>query len=114
MNNFVTSLPAQAAARCIINTAQSIGLLESPIAVSNELAEAEKMRATYERYKQDAERTIGKRLKDSEKMLEDAKNKAAAVMESAKASSTFVFAQLDEIRKKQEAANFGEELELCQ
>ena len=86
-------------------------LEQSRVEMEKRLAEAEKMRATYERYKQDAERTIGKRLKDSEKMLEDAKNKAAAVMESAKASSTFVFAQLDEIRKKQEAANFGEELE---
>jgi hypothetical protein len=43
MNDFVTSLPAQAAARCIVNTANSIGLLDAPIAVSNELAEAEKM-----------------------------------------------------------------------
>lgn len=42
MNDFVTSLPAQAAARCIINTAQSLGLLDAPVAVSNELAEAEK------------------------------------------------------------------------
>ena len=33
------------------------------------------------------------------------------MMESAKASSTYVFAQLEQVRKKQEAANFGEELE---
>ncbi len=86
-------------------------LEKSRLEMEKRLDEAEKMRVTYEKYKADAERTIGKRLKDSEKMLEDAKNKAAAVMESAKASSTFVFAQLEEIRKKQEAANFGEELE---
>ena len=43
MNDFVTSLPAQAVARCIINTARSQGLLNSPVAVSNELAEAEKV-----------------------------------------------------------------------
>ena len=43
MNQFVTSLPAQAAARCIIETARSQGLLDRPVAVSNELAEAEKM-----------------------------------------------------------------------
>jgi len=42
MNNFVTSVPAQAAARCIIETARSLNLLDSPVAVSNELAEAEK------------------------------------------------------------------------
>lgn len=42
MNNFVTSLPAQAVAKCIIGTARSLNMLEQPIAVSNELAEAEK------------------------------------------------------------------------
>ena len=41
-NSFVTSLPAQAAARCIIETARSQGLLDHPVAVANELAEAEK------------------------------------------------------------------------
>ena len=56
-------------------------LEKSRMEMEKRLAEAEEMRATYQRYKQDAERTIGKRLKDSEKMLEDAKNKAAAVME---------------------------------
>ncbi len=43
MNDFVTSLPAQAAAGCIIETARAQGLLDRPVAVSNELAEAEKM-----------------------------------------------------------------------
>ena len=42
MNDFITSMPAQAAARCIIETARSMHMLEHPIAVSNELAEAEK------------------------------------------------------------------------
>ncbi|MBR2624867.1 MAG: hypothetical protein IKD23_00550 [Lentisphaeria bacterium] len=42
MNSFVTSIPAQAAARCIIETARSLHLLDQPVAVSNELAEAEK------------------------------------------------------------------------
>jgi hypothetical protein len=42
MNNFITSMPAQAVARCIIETARSMRMLENPIAVNNELAEAEK------------------------------------------------------------------------
>ena len=42
MNNFTTSMPAQAVARCIIETARSMHMLEHPIAVNNELAEAEK------------------------------------------------------------------------
>ncbi|MBR7121208.1 MAG: hypothetical protein IKC94_03070 [Lentisphaeria bacterium] len=43
MNDFVTSLPAQAAAKCIIETARSLELLNRPIAVSGELADAEKL-----------------------------------------------------------------------
>ncbi len=86
-------------------------LENSRVEMEKRLAAAEEMRATYEKYREEAEATIGKRLKESEKLLEDAKGKAAAMMESAKASSTYVFAQLEEIRKKQEAANFGEELE---
>lgn len=43
MNNFVTSIQAQAAARCIIETARSMNLLDRPVAVSQELADAEKI-----------------------------------------------------------------------
>ena len=32
MNSFVTSIPAQAAARCIIETARSLHLLDQPVA----------------------------------------------------------------------------------
>jgi hypothetical protein len=42
-NDFITSLPAQAAARCIIDTAKSLELLNGPITVSPRLADAEKM-----------------------------------------------------------------------
>ena len=42
MDNFVTSVPAQAAARCVVETARDLGLLDGPMAVSKELAEAEK------------------------------------------------------------------------
>ena len=41
-NDFVTSLPAQAAARCIIDTAKSLDLLDGPLNVAPELAEREK------------------------------------------------------------------------
>lgn len=42
MSDFVTSVPAQAVARCIIETARSLNMLDQPIAVSDELANAEK------------------------------------------------------------------------
>ena len=41
-SNFITSLPAQAAARCIIDTAKALDLLTGPVTVSPQLADAEK------------------------------------------------------------------------
>ena len=41
-HDFVTSLPAQAAGRCIIDTAKSLDLLHGPLNVAPELAEREK------------------------------------------------------------------------
>ena len=86
-------------------------LENSRVEMEKRLAEAEALRATYEKYRDEAEETIGRRLAESEKTLEDAKNKAAAMVESAKASSNYIFDQLAEIRKKQDKKNFGEELE---
>ena len=43
MSEFITSLPAQAAARCIIDTARSLNLLNSPVTVAPQLAETEKI-----------------------------------------------------------------------
>lgn len=40
--NFITSLPAQAAARCIIDTANAAGVLSGAVTVSPRLAAAEK------------------------------------------------------------------------
>lgn len=86
-------------------------LENSRVEMEKRLAEAEELRTTYETYKAEAEGTIGKRLAESERLLEDARAKATAMMESAKASSNYVFEQLEGIRKKQEAANFGQELD---
>lgn len=86
-------------------------LENSRVEMEKKLEEAEALRAEYERYKAESEAQIQKRLKESEKILENARAKSAAMVESAKASSNFIFAQLEDVRKKQEAANFGEELE---
>lgn len=83
----------------------------SRIEAAREHETAEKLREEYERFKLESEREIKKKLRDAENTLETAKNKAAAMVESARASSAFIFEQLDEIRKKKEAENFGEELE---
>ena len=72
---------------------------------------AAELRAEYERFKTEAEKKLREDLKNAEKQLEDARNKAAALVESAKLSSDFVLAQLEEVRKKRESEMLGEELE---
>ncbi len=87
------------------------GLEKSRIEMERKLAEAMEVKEEYERRKRESDRVIAARLRESEKALEAAHAKASAMVESAKASSTYIFAQLDEVRKKQEKANFGEELD---
>jgi DNA mismatch repair protein MutS2 len=73
--------------------------------------EAEKMKADYERFKSESEKIISKKLREAEETLEKARAKSANMVESAKISSDFIFDQLEKIKKKQEAENFGSELE---
>ena len=86
-------------------------LENSRMEMEKKLAEAEREREQYERYRRESEATIERRIKESETMLEKARTQSAAMVESAKASSNYIFAQLEDIRKKQDAANFGEQLE---
>ena len=81
------------------------------VEMEKRLAEAEQMKAEYEAHRKEAERIIAKRLAESEKTLEQARSKSAAIVESAKASSNYIFAELEAIRKKKDAEHFGEELD---
>jgi len=72
---------------------------------------AAELRAEYERFKTEAEKQLKEKLKNADKQLEEARSKAAALVESAKLSSDFVLAQLDEVRKKRKSEQLGEELE---
>ena len=69
------------------------------------------MRAEYERFKAESERRIKEKLAQADKELETARNKAAGLVESAKMSSDFVLAQLEEVRKKRESEHLGDELD---
>ena len=72
--------------------------------------DAEKMRREYEAYRADAERQIAARLAASEKEMEQARQKAQNMVESAKASSEFIMEQMDKLRRERESARLGEEL----
>ncbi len=73
--------------------------------------EAEKMRIEYERFKVEAETTIREKIAAAEKEVERAQKKAAEMVEGAKISSEYVFAQLDKVRKAKDSERLGQELD---
>jgi len=71
---------------------------------------AEALHAAYERERRETERDIAAKRAAAKRDYEAAEAKAVALMESARASSEFVFKQLEEVRKAREAENLGEKL----
>ena len=73
--------------------------------------EAARLKAEYERMKVDAEKAIKTRFFEAEREVEQNRKKAQQMLESAKASSDFIFAQLEKAKKAEEAGRLAEELE---
>ncbi len=76
-----------------------------------QLAAAKRERVEYEAFCRSAEADIERRIAESKKTLDAAKDKAQNMVESAKRSSEFIFEQLDGLRKKKESERLGEELD---
>lgn len=72
--------------------------------------ETDRMRAEYETFRRQSEEKIVSLEKEAEKELEKARAKAVQILESARVSSDFVLAQLDEARAKKDRENFKAEL----
>ena len=72
--------------------------------------EAERLRREYEQLKTDAERQIKQRFAAAEREVEQNKRKAQQMLESARASSDFIFAQLEKAKKAEAAGRLTEEL----
>lgn len=72
--------------------------------------EARQARDDYEKFKTEAERLIRERLDTSARELEVAQQKASAIVASAKASSDYILAEMDKLRKKRESENLGDEI----
>ncbi len=72
--------------------------------------DAERMRSDYEKFKEDSEKIINRRLKESERETEKAKEKAAAMVRSAKASSDYILEEMTKLKKQKDAENLGEHL----
>ncbi len=63
--------------------------------------EAERMRTEYETFKSKAESELEKKIAKSEQEIEKMVQKARQILDSARASSEFIFAQLEDIRKQE-------------
>ena len=82
----------------------------SRIQMEKARAEAEQMRSEYERFKEDSEKIINRRLAESERETEKAREKAAAMIRSAKASCDYILEEMTKLKKQRDAENLGDHL----
>ena len=88
-----------------------IGQLEkSRVEMEKQRAEVEEMRADYERFKASAEKEIKKKLDESTRELEKAKQKANSMVQSAKLSSDFILEQMEKVKKAKDSERLGSEI----
>ena len=72
--------------------------------------EAARMRREYESFRADAEKTLAEKLRVSERELTSARNKAQAMVESAKRSADYIMEEMDKLRRAKESERLAEEL----
>ncbi len=86
-------------------------LEESRQAIERERAKTEELRRAYEERLAGAEREAAEKKALAEQALAKAQEKAAALLESARATSDYVMAELDRARRAKETAGYAAELE---
>lgn len=72
--------------------------------------DAEQMRREYEAYRDTELAKLQAKIAAAEKELGQTRDKAMRIMESARYSADYVMAELEQVKKKQESANFAKEL----
>lgn len=72
------------------------------IEMEKEREKAERMRVEYESYKKHAEEELNKKIAKSEEEISKQTQKARQILDSARASSEFIFRQLEELRKQED------------
>lgn len=72
------------------------------IEMEKEREAAEKMRSEYERFKRESEERIKQKIAKSEDEIAKQTQKARQILDSARASSEFIFRQLEELRKQED------------
>ncbi|MBE6690268.1 MAG: endonuclease MutS2 [Ruminococcaceae bacterium] len=86
-------------------------LEEARIQMERDRAEAARLRAELESNRADAQKLLDRTKAQTDKLLSDAQSKATALVESARASSEFVFQQLEQVRRERESERLGEHLD---
>ena len=86
-------------------------LEQTRIEMEKQRAEASELRAEYERFKNEAEKKYKEKIAKAESELALAQKKATELVNSARASSEFVFEQLEKAKKAKDSENFGKELD---
>jgi DNA mismatch repair protein MutS2 len=81
------------------------------MAMEKEREAARLMREEYEAFKKKAEKQISQRLGESEVTLNKAREKAQAILTSAKVSSDYILEQADKVRRAQETDRLASQLE---
>ena len=86
-------------------------LEQTRLDMERQRAEAAELRAEYERFKNEAEKKYKAKVKEAEDVMEQAQKKATELLNSARASSEFVFDQLDKLKKARDSERLAEELD---
>lgn len=79
-------------------------------AFESEKEKASLLRREFEEFKKNAESELEKKLGSAEKEAEKAREKARQIVDSARATSDFILKQLNEAKRAQDTAGFGEKL----
>ena len=74
---------------------------------------AEQMRREYESYKLEAERKLEEKIKKSEEEISKQTLKARQILDSARASSEFIFRQLEDLKRQEDKEKRGEMMNLA-
>lgn len=78
--------------------------------LEREKAEAENASAEFEAYRKKAEAELAKRLAGAEKEAETMRKRAEELLSGARATSEYVFSQLEEVKKQRDSERLGEKL----
>ncbi|MBE6599826.1 MAG: endonuclease MutS2 [Ruminococcaceae bacterium] len=83
----------------------------SRVEMEKHRAEAAEIRAELEREKAEADKKYAAKIAEAEKTLEDAQKKSTELLNTARASSEFVFDQLDKLKKAKDSERLADELD---